>query len=72
LMSLGSSPNAPRTDLIAALSTPVINGVAAAVVVFQIHKSLGPAHPLARAESTSCWASIQPIGSVERAAKAAG
>ena len=40
--------------------------------MFQIHRSLGPAHPVARTDSTICWVSSQPIGSVDRAAKAAG
>ena len=35
------------TDRIAALSTPVTNGVAAELTMFQIHRSLGPVHPVA-------------------------
>lgn len=71
-MSPGSSPNEVNTDRIATASTLPTNGVAADVAMFQIHKSLGPEHPLGRVESTICWASSQPIGSVEIAAKAAG
>jgi hypothetical protein len=54
LMSPGSSPNVVSTDRIAALSTPAIRGVAAELVMFQIHKSLGPLHPEARTDSTNC------------------
>ena len=54
LMSPGSSPNDVRTERIATFSTPVTNGVAAEVAVFQIHRSLGPAHPLARTDITNC------------------
>ena len=47
LMSLGNSPNDVSTDRMAALSTPVTSGVAAAVATFQIHRSLGPVQPVA-------------------------
>ena len=73
LMSPGSSPNDVSTDRIAALSTPLTNGVAAAVTDV-------PDPQIARArrirwrvtDSTSCCASSQPTGSVDNAANAAG
>ena len=72
LMSLGNSPNDVSTERMAALSTPVTNGVAAGVATFQIHRSLGPVQPVGRDRHTSCCVSSQPTGSVDSAANAAG